>query len=254
MGCLLAADAASLNPVAQDGMRVRASAGAASFRRADTLERCLGEAQEQVKRLAKEREHPDPGVTKRQQAAREREARVAQAREYLPQAQAAKERQQRTLAKGGRAKVTEPRVSTTDPEARVMKQPDGGFRPALNLELATDTAHQIVVGVAVTNAGTDWGQAAPLEAQVAQRLGRHPDAYLLDGGLASFDDLTLLAGRGVGNDLGNGAATAQDFGFLDAGADDVSRGARHANCRDEYRREQDQQLASAGQLLHDVAK
>lgn len=205
-GCLLAAEAATLNRVAQDGMRVRASAGAASFRRKDTLERCLAEARAQVERLAKEREHPDPGVTKRQQAARERvarerEERVVKALEYLPQAQAAKERQQRTLATGKREQVTEPRVSSTDPEARVMKMPDGGFRPAYNVELATvkaeGKAHGIIVGVAVTTEGTDAGQAVPMEQQVERRTGQRPGDYLFDGGFATRDDITALERQGI---------------------------------------------------------
>lgn len=199
---LLSAGAVTLQRVAQDGMRVRAGAGAASFRRKQTLEDCLHEAREQVERLAHEREHPDPGVSRREQGARERAARervvrVEQALALLPQAQAAKERQQRTLASGRREKVTEPRRSSTDPQARVMKMPDGGFRPAYNLELATEQASGIIVGVAVVAEGTDAGQAAPLEAQVAQRTAQHPGAYLIDGGFATREDITTLAQRGV---------------------------------------------------------
>ena len=144
--------------VAQDGMRVRASAGASSFRRQETLEKHLKEARAQVARLAKEREHPDPGVSQREQRARER---VEQALDLLPQAQATKEGQERTLATPKRDQVTQPRVSTTDPQARVVKMPDGGFRPAYNVELATDRAKGIIVGVSVIREGTDAGQALP---------------------------------------------------------------------------------------------
>ena len=149
----MAAGAVTLERVAQDGMRVRASAGASSFRRQETLENHLEEAGARVARLAKEREHPDPGVTRREQQARKRAARerVEQALEYLPQAQAAKERQQQTQAIAKRAKVTPPRVSSTNPQARIMKMPDGGFRPAYNVELATDRAKGVIVGVSVTS-------------------------------------------------------------------------------------------------------
>ncbi|MDP2936941.1 MAG: IS1182 family transposase [Dehalococcoidia bacterium] len=206
VGCMLAAEAVTLGRVAQDGMRVRASAGAASFRREETLERCLTAAWEQVERVAQEREHPDPDVTKRQQAARERaarerEQRVTEALAYVPQVQAAKERQQRTLATGKREKVTAPRVSTTDPEARVMKMPDGGFRPAYNVELATveapGKAHGIIVGVAVTTEGTDAGQAVPMEEQVVERTGSHPQDYLVDGGFATREAITTLGQRSI---------------------------------------------------------
>ena len=199
---LMAAGAVTLERVAQDGMRVRASAGAGSFRKQATLEAHLKEARAQVKRLAKEREHPDPGVNRRERAARERAARerverVERALGYLPQAQAAKERQQQTLSTAKREKVTAPRVSSTDPEARVMKMPDGGFRPAYNVELATDQAKGIIVGVSVIREGTDAGQALPMEEQVMERTGQHPKDYLMDGGFATREDITGLEERGL---------------------------------------------------------
>lgn len=199
---LMAAGAVTLEEVAQDGMRVRASAGASSFRRGERLEECLKVARAQVQRLAQEREHPDPGVSQRERAARERVARervqrVEKALEYLPQVRAAKEHQQETRAIEQRAKVTAPRTSTTDPEARVIKMPDGGFRPAYNVELATDTAKGIIVGVAVTAEGTDAGQALPMEEQVAKRMGQQPKAYLMDGGFAALEDITALEERGI---------------------------------------------------------
>lgn len=206
VGVLLHAGAVTLQEVAQDGMRVRASAGAASFRRQETLAACLAEAKAQVERLANEREQPAPDVTRRQRAARERAARerlerVEHALAALPQAQAAKERQQRTLATGKREKVTAPRVSTTDPTARVMKMPDGGFRPAYNVELATlkvpGKLHGVLVGVGVTNEGTDAGEAAPMEAQVHRRTSQHPKHYLIDGGFAAREGITTLEQRGV---------------------------------------------------------
>jgi len=170
------------------------------------LERCLEEAKGQVKRLAEESEHPEPRVSKRQQAARERvarerEERVAKALTYLPEAQARKERQQETLAKGKREKVTAPRASSTDPEARVMKMPDGGFRPAYNVELATaegkGKAHGVIVGVAVSSEGNDFGQAVPMEEQVKRRTGVDPEEYLMDGGFASREAVTTLERRGI---------------------------------------------------------
>ena len=196
---LTVAGAVTLERVAQDGMRVWASAGASSFRRKETLEAHLENARAQVERLAQEREHPDPGVNQRERAARSRAARerVEQALEYLSQAQAAKERQQRTLATVKRTKVTAPRTSTTDPEARVMKMPDGGFRPAYNVELATDQAKGVIVGVTVIREGTDAGQALPMQEQVVKRTGQHPGAYLMDGSFATKEDITGLEERGV---------------------------------------------------------
>ena len=132
-----------------------------------------------------------------ERAARERVERVEQALDYLPQAQAAKERQEQTQAIAKRAKVSAPRVSSTDPEARVMKMPDGGFRPAYNVELATDQAKGIIVGVTVIREGTDAGQALPMEEQVVKRTGRHPGTYLMDGGFATREDITALEERDI---------------------------------------------------------
>src|SRR4051812_10587533 len=134
-----------LNRVALDGMRVRASAGAASFHRQATLEECLREAEDQVARL-KEELDDDPAAPSRrhaaarERAARERAERLGQALARLPELQAKKK-----AAEKGQA-----RCSGTDPEATVMKMADGGFRPAYNVEYCADTASLVIAAVQVT--------------------------------------------------------------------------------------------------------
>jgi len=192
----------TLKKVAQDGVRVRAGAGGGSFHRRESLERCLVEAEEQVKRLSEEREHPDPEVSQRERAAQERAARerverVEAALRQLPAVQAAKKRQEHTLNKTKRSKITEARVSMTDSEVRVMKMPDGGWRPAYNVQLATDVDSGVIVGASVVNNGNDSGQGEVMEAQVARRSGVHPEAYLIDGGYAQRDTVTTLTQRQV---------------------------------------------------------
>ena len=173
-----------LNRVALDGMRVRASAGAASFRRKQTLEEHLQEARDQVARL-KEEMDDDPSAGSRRQAAareraaREREERVRQALQRLPELEAKKKPGERDKA----------RASTTDPEATVMKMADGGYRPAYNVEYAAATAGQVVVGVSVTTSGSDMGQITPLLDQVEERFAARPKEALADGGLAKHDDM-----------------------------------------------------------------
>lgn len=210
---MMAGGLVSLRHVAQDGMRTRASAGASSFRGEEALARCLEEAKAQVERLAKEREKPDPGasvrVSKREQAAqeraaRERTARVEEALRRLPEIEAVKARQGRVLPKVKRGQVTRPRISTTDPEAQVMKMPDGGFRPAYNLEVATDVDSQAIVGVGVVTKGSDGGQALPVVEQIQSRLAdtqvgmpKTPQAYLMDGGFATRGDITALERAGI---------------------------------------------------------
>ncbi len=177
-----------LGRVAQDGMRVRASAGAASFRRGKTLQECLQEAEEHVATLRAELEADPAAVTKRQQAARERAARerterIKKALEQLPEVEAKKKPKDRKKA----------RVSTTDPEARVMKMGDGGYRPAYNVEFATDTATQVITGVDVVNSASDQGQMAPMVQQHEERYGQQPDEILVDGGFAKKEDITKVS-------------------------------------------------------------
>ena len=123
---LMAENLVTLEEVAQDGVRVRASAGSGSFRRKARLEECLEAAQARVEWLALEREHPDPGVSRRERAGRERAAqerleRVEHTLGQLSEVQAAKERQARHAGRARQARLREARVSITDPEARVMK-------------------------------------------------------------------------------------------------------------------------------------
>lgn len=192
---LMAEGLVTLQRVAQDGMRVRASAGAGSFRRRATLERCLTEAEAQVRALRGELE-ADPAATSQRQhaararAARARAARVAQALAQLPQLEAKKKPPPAPTEDKAQA-----RVSTTDPEARVMKMADGGFRPAYNIQFATDTSAQVIVGLDVSNRGSDRGELAPMVEQVAQRHQQPPAAMLVDGGFATLQDIETVTPR-----------------------------------------------------------
>ncbi len=185
----------TLARVAQDGTRVRASAGVGSFRRAATLRACLKEAQKLVARTKRQGEG---GLTRTEaaqaRAAAEREARVEDALAALPAVQAAKARTARKRPTGARA--PEARVSTTDPEARIMKLGTGGYRPAYNVQFATDHDSHVIVGVAVTNAGSDQQELVPMLTQIEQRVGR-PATVLADGGYVSHAGIEAVTARGV---------------------------------------------------------
>jgi transposase len=183
----------TLQRVAQDGMRVRASAGAASFRRKPKLRQCLKAAREQIDRLREELEEDPEATNRRQVAARQRAAedrqrRVSEALEQMAEVEAKK----RSAAEREQA-----RVSTTDPEARVMKMADGGFRPAYNTQFAVDTETQVVVGVDVSNRGTDQGQLVPMLEQLETRYGKRPAQGLVDGGFVALDDIEKAAAHGT---------------------------------------------------------
>jgi hypothetical protein len=181
----------TLTRVAQDGTRVRASAGAASFRREPKLEQLLEEAREQVEHAKKQAE--DPSITAREAAARrraaqEREERIERALKELPKVREAKK---------GAEEKQQARASTTDPEARVMKMGDGGFRPAFNVQFAATTEEAVIVGVGVTNIGSDKAELAPMLEQIEERTGHRPEEALVDGGFVKLSAIEDAAKRGT---------------------------------------------------------
>ena len=91
----------------------------------------------------------------------------------------------------------EPRASTTDAQARVMKMADGGFRPAYNVQFTADTKSGAVASVAVDNVGSDMGRLEPTSTAMETTYGRRPGEHLADGGYARLDDITALARAGV---------------------------------------------------------
>jgi transposase len=184
----------TLERVAQDGTRVRASAGAASFRRRHSLTRCLAQARAHLAAL--EQQAPAE-LSARQRAARQRAAREYEQRCLKALAEIEHLSAHKAVAKNHPQRDTETRVSTTDPEARVMKQADGGFRPAYNLQLATETQSRLMVGVGAVNAGTDSHQLEPMLDEIERRTGRLPREHLADGGYMNFESVERAAARGV---------------------------------------------------------
>lgn len=192
LAALMTAGAVKLECVAQDGVRVRASAGAASFRRKASLEQNLEVARNRVREL-KQQIEADPAQDSRRQAAareraqREREQRLQAALDRMPELEAIKRRN------GGQAE--EARASSTDADATVMKMADGGFRPAFNTQFACDCDSQAIVGVDVSTSGSDMGQLAPMVQQIEQRLGSAPQKMLVDGGFPAHEQIDAVADK-----------------------------------------------------------
>lgn len=193
VAALVAEDLVDLNRVAQDGMRVRASAGAASFRRRPTLEEALTQAEAQVEALRAEAEDDPAASDRRQKGARERAAR-----ERAERIQAALGRLPELEAKKKSGEKDKARCSTTDPAATVMKMADGGFRPAYNVQFATATDSQVIVGVEVETTGSDSGQMAPMVEQVKERYATVPVDVLVDGGFAQHDQIEAVGAPALG--------------------------------------------------------
>ena len=193
LALLMKQELVQLSRIAQDGTRVRASAGASSFRREQTLEALILAAREHLEAVT--REAADPAISAqraaaRKRGARERLARLEAALQQVPEVAETKKR--------SGAKDTAVRVSSTDPEARVMKMGDGGFRPAFNIQFATTTDKaRVIVGVAATNRGSDMGETTPMLDQVEKRTGVRPDQMLVDGGYAQHDAIEQAAGHGT---------------------------------------------------------
>ena len=193
---LLEGGLVKMDRIAQDGMRVRASAGKSTFRRRKRLEECLEEARQQVETLKKLAEEDREELTRRQRAARKRAADERQKRiEEAIRQRDELQKQREASAKKSCRKVDEARASTTDPEARNMKFPDGGYRPGYNVQFATDTESGVIVGVDVTNAGTDSDQLPPMLDQLEERFKRVPDDALVDGGFATVGTINAADER-----------------------------------------------------------
>jgi transposase len=195
VAALMAEGLVRLERVAQDGMRVRASAGRSSFRQRDALTRALDEAEAHVRQLRTELD-ADPAATSRrvaaarERAARERVERARRALAHLPVIEA--RRAKRTYTRPRRPAEG----STTDAEATYMSFPDAGRRPAYNVQFVTDTASQVIVGLEVATE-IDQTQLRPMTDQLRGRYGRAPTEHLVDRGYLSREAITHAAACGT---------------------------------------------------------
>src|SRR5215472_4945642 len=190
-----------LDKLAQDGVRVRASAGAASYRRRGRLEEHLARAQQVVEQLKNEVDD-EPGASNRrvraarERAARERLDRVKAALKTLGEVEAQRERRMKTN-RNQAEKQKEPRASTTEPGVRVMKMADGGYRPAYNVQVVSAAGEQIVVAVEPLTVGSDRGLIRPMLEKIRKRFGRLPTQHLADGGFGANEDIEWAHTEGV---------------------------------------------------------
>jgi transposase len=191
----------SFDCLAVDGVRVRASAGSSSFRRMPTLKELQEEAERKVRALRDEVDEDPLGAAKRRQAAKQRAAAgraasIAAAIEANNKVQAEREKDAETT-RSKEPKRKEPRTSTTDPDARVMKMADGGFRPAYNVQVRSDLQSGLVISIDVTNCASDRGQLTPAVEDIERRYDKTPSRTLADGGFDGRADIEKLYGKKV---------------------------------------------------------
>jgi transposase len=180
-----------VEPVGQDGMRTRAHAGGGSFRSQERLDELAKAACAQEDSLANDTAGLSQAqASARKRAVRERAERIKQAQEELPEVAASKEQRKKGDGRNARA-------STTDPEARRMKMGDGGTRPGYNVQFATLLNSLVILGVFVTNIGSDCAQATPMIEQIQKTYGQTPKEAYMDGNYSTEKNIEGLADWGV---------------------------------------------------------
>jgi transposase len=185
-GCL------SLERVMHDGTKIRAQAGADTFRREGTVKEHLERARALVGQMGDPRE--DGGEEQRrsrkqaaqERAVRERRERVERAYEEL-----------RTLQEKERTEKDKQavRVSVTEPEARLMKHGDNAIAPSYNAQITTDAREKVIVGVHLSQSSSDAQSLLPALAEVQENLGREPKQVVVDGGFTNRGTIVACAGR-----------------------------------------------------------
>jgi transposase len=189
LGLLSAEGLISLERVMHDGTKIQASAGGDTFRREQRIREHLDAA----RRCVKEMGDPRLDTSARRGAARRRAAR--QREDRLEQALVELEKVRD--AKTGEEGKKQARVSTTDPEARIMKQSNGGYAPSYNVQLSTDAAAGVIVGVGVSQSASDYGELSGGVDRVEQNTGRLPGQVVADGGFTSRENIVDMGKRGV---------------------------------------------------------
>jgi len=188
LGVLSSEGLVSLERVMHDGTRIKACAGADSFRREERLQEHLEAARKQVEAMGDPRgEEPKRQRAAQERAVRERQQRLEQALEEVQKVRQAKRGQDKEQA----------RASQSDPQARIMKQSDGGYAPSYNVQLSTEASHRILVGAEVSQSGSDFVHLIGAVAQVEQNLGRKPAQMVVDGGFTSRENILAMAEQGV---------------------------------------------------------
>jgi transposase len=178
-----------LERVMHDGTKVRAQAGVDSFRREKTVREKLAQARE----LVEQDPQADGGGNKRREAAqqrarREREQRLQEALQELEKIQGSKDdAEQKAQA----------RVSVSEPEARWMKHGDHAIAPSYNVQVSTDAAAGVIVGVQLTQSAEDSHQLAPAMDEVEKNLGRQPEQVVADGGYTNRESIERMEERKI---------------------------------------------------------
>lgn len=186
LGVLSSEGMIELDRVMHDGTKIKAFASADSFRREERILAHLELAREQVARME------DPSCAEvmdsktlaaRKRTAQERQKRLETAMKELKKLQD---------SKPGADSKAETRVSRSDPEARVMKQSNGGYAPSYNVQISTDAKAGVIVGVEASQSVSDYDELLPAVETVTNRFGRKPNQMVVDGGYMSRQNILAM--------------------------------------------------------------
>ncbi len=192
---LIERDVVKVDRISQDSKRVRASAGTSSFHRKETLQKRLDEVRRYVEELKRQAgEELTAGQrAARERAAREQQERVEQALALLPEL----ERMRNNPRNNKKDRAKPVRVSTTEPEARKVKMPDGGVRPGYSVQVGSDPSSGAIVGVDVATSSADSNQSEPMRKQVENRSGQRVGEHLMDEGYVDVESIERAEQAGV---------------------------------------------------------
>lgn len=206
LGVLSAEGLITLERITQDGTKIRANAGIDTFRREEKLKAHLKLAREQVELLS---DPESEAMTKRIGKAKERA--VVERHLRLEEAMQEYEKLSQNNNKKKKEKV---RVSTTDPQSRVMKQSDGGYRPSYNAQIAVDTNNKIIVGKHTTTNCEDTKELEPMIEGIKEKLERYPAQVIADGGYNTYPNIIMTAEKEIdliAGERGNNNASGQQY-------------------------------------------
>jgi transposase len=185
LGVLSSEGLVTLERVMNDGTKIKAQASRQSFYGAKRIKEHLAAARRHVEALERQAEE-EVGQKlgrARARAVRESEARLAAALAEFEKLRAHK------------PEVPEDklRVSISEPEARKMKQPDGGYAPSYNVQITTDQAQGIIVAAGLGQSAGDGRQLLPALDRVKANTGKLPGQVVADGGFTTGANIRHLA-------------------------------------------------------------
>ncbi|MCX6339726.1 MAG: transposase [Candidatus Aureabacteria bacterium] len=240
LGILSAEGLIALERVTHDGAEIKAQCRAGTFRREGTLREHMEMAKMHVEKVTAAGDEGDAAGVKeaaaRRRGARERAKRIESALQELEKV--------RETKRGTKAKENV-RISRTEPEARVMKHGDGGYAPSYNAQITTDTTAGMIVGVGLTDEGSDYGQLVPSIERVEAQAGKRPGQMITDGGFTSRGNIIEAKTMGVdliGSWRGKNAISAGQMRRRGVASDFIPDKFRYDASRNEY-------MCPAGKIL-----